>query len=119
MSDREKPQPDDESGEPFALVANADDRKQVKRARALERKQATDVRRSIAAVLQTRDGRVFLRHLLAYCAAYQSIYDDNPVRMAHRSGRQDVGHFVMAACAEADLTHYLLMDKERIQETAR
>jgi hypothetical protein len=85
-----------------ALVANAADEQQVKRA---ARKEA-DVKRQNKAdlrhVLGTEPGRRLIWRILGQCRTFESVFAANPAEAGYRSGQQDVGHAIMAWVGDAD-----------------
>jgi hypothetical protein len=84
-----------------ALVTNASDSRQVKRARKKEREADEDAINDMLAVLAMPAGERTLWRILGYCSTFESIFSPDPVVMAHRAGQQDVGHYVMKAIGEA------------------
>ena len=98
-----------------ALVRNAADKKQIEKAgkqQRLERQRELDY---VRAVVATPAGRAFMWNLLAYCRTFSSVFDPEATSMAFKTGRQDVGHFVMAEISEADPDKFLLMMQESQQ----
>lgn len=92
-----------------ALVKNASDPEDVGRATRRVKTSAKEQRRQVRAVLSTRDGRQVLWRLLEYCRPMGSVFDLHPTSMAHNSGKQDVGHYVVAEITKADPNAYLRM----------
>lgn len=95
-----------------ALVRNAADPKQVKDAKKRETLQRDNELADLRAVLNTLEGRRVLWRILEHTKTFGSIYDESPNRIAFNSGRQDVGHFVMAEINDADASKILTMMQE-------
>lgn len=84
-----------------ALVGNAADPEQVKRAGRKTRDARDGELADLRAVLATESGRRVLWRLLEHCQVFTSIYAEGAQIYAN-AGRQDVGHFVIAAIEAAD-----------------
>lgn len=78
-----------------ALVENAADEQQVAAGKRTEKRTRDRELADLKALLALPEGRRVFWRLLTHCSAFASIYDDNPQRLAHNAGRQDVGHFLM------------------------
>jgi hypothetical protein len=101
-----------------AEVDNASDVEQVtkadRRAKDARAMELNDLR----AVLATKEGRRLLWRLLSHCKAFRSVFDENPLKMGHLSGRQDVGHFIMHEIEKAKPDAFGTMMREHTnQET--
>ncbi len=77
-------------------------RKEIKRLKEIE---------DLRFVLKTTEGRRVFWRLMAHCRVLESIWDGS-AKIHYNSGRQDVGHFVMAEVIQANEDAYLLMMKE-------
>jgi hypothetical protein len=100
------------SGAP--TVKNATDTRQVHHA---ARKDKDRRKRDLAAwraVLGTPEGRLVLWNMLEHCQVFTSIWHPSAL-IHHASGKQDVGHFLMAEITEADEDRLFLMMKEASQ----
>jgi hypothetical protein len=101
-----------------ALVRNAADRKQVSRAekqQRLERERELDV---VRAVMATPEGRMFVWWLLGRFKWGQTVFDENPTKMAFQAGVQNAGNLLMAEVTEAD-DRLLLQMMQESQQRAR
>lgn len=104
-----------------ALVGNAADPEQVKRAgekqQSLRDKELNDLR----VVLSTDAGRRFLWRVIGICAPMKNSFHQESHVMAFNVGMAEVGRIVLDDAMEASLEQFLLMfregrrdDKERI-----
>lgn len=94
-----------------ALVKNAADASQVKKAenRLMNgRQRELD---DLKMVLSTGEGRRFYWRLLSACKTFESIWESS-AKIHYNSGRQDFGHFLLAELSEADEDAYFKMVKE-------
>jgi hypothetical protein len=94
-----------------ALVRNAADPAQVRRAARKADDTEADKRARLRAVLQTALGRAAMWDLLERAGVFRSIYDTS-ARIHYNAGRQDFGHELMAALLDADEHAYLAMEAE-------
>lgn len=94
-----------------ALVRNASDASQVKRAARLEADGEEQKRARLQAVLQTPHGRAAMWDLLESAGVFRSIYHASAL-IHYNAGRQDFGHELMARLLEADEAGYLVMEQE-------
>jgi hypothetical protein len=72
--------------------------KQEQKAKEVRRQELNDIR----TVLSSVSGRRLVWRLLESCNTFSSIYSEEPLLMARLSGKQDLGHFLMAEIVEAD-----------------
>lgn len=94
-----------------AVVRNAGDSAQVKRAERAD-KRALDRQLAVTrAVMSTLDGREFLRNQLEILGVFKSIWRAN-AEIHYLAGRQDAGHELMALLVQADEVAYLQMEAE-------
>ncbi len=105
--------------EPRALVANAGDEQQVARATRKEKITRAQQLADLQAVLALPAGRRLLWRVLGHCHVFASVYDDVVPRMAHQSGRQDVGHFLMHEIEAAQPDAFLTMMQEHARQEQR
>ncbi len=96
-----------------ALVKNAGDRDQVKKAAKKEKSQDEWNLEDIRHVMRDPLGRRFIWRLLGkeYCKTFESIYE-NSARIHYNAGRQDIGHKLLAEVIAADEQAYLQMQLE-------
>lgn len=94
-----------------ALVKNAADPQQVKRAQRKERDQQARFLGALKGVLQTPEGRIVCREWIQRAGVYQSIWRPSE-EIHYLSGIQDFGHRLMADCILADEDLYELMERE-------
>jgi hypothetical protein len=94
-----------------AVVRNAADPRQVKRAERLDRDSAAMFTGNLREVLATPAGRLVLWELVARAGVYKSIWTPNS-EIHYRAGRQDYGHELLASILEADEQLYELMERE-------
>ena len=99
-----------------SLVRNMSSEKQVQRATLTEKARAEALRNARARIASTEYGRMErLDFLDEICSCFKSIYDSDPVAMAYKAGKQDVGHRAMADMEDADPNWLALAMKERRQ----
>ena len=83
-------------------MSDYSDPKDVARAEQTEkliRKQELD---DIKTVLANASGRRLIWKLLSKCNVYGSIFDSDNSTMCYLSGKQDLGHFLVAEITQAD-----------------
>ncbi len=90
---------------------NAADRRQVEGKRSVNKRDAAARLAAWRTVLALPEGRLLLWELLEHCSVFTSIMDPSSNIYAN-AGRQDVGHYVMARCAQADEYKMFLMMTE-------
>lgn len=101
-----------------ALVKNAADPQQVRRAARKETDVAADRATRLQAVLQTTLGRAALWDLLEDAGVFRSIWSPS-AEIHYRAGRQDFGHELMARIIDADEHAFLAMEAEARQRKRR
>lgn len=101
-----------------ALVGNAADSEQVEKASKREKITRRTQLEDLRAVLSTKSGRRFVWRLLEHCRTFESIFSPNDAIMAHGSGSQDVGHFLMAEIVQAQPEALITMMKAKHEELA-
>lgn len=94
-----------------AMVKNAADPKQVKRAANKEQFKKDNERSDLSKVLETPEGRRVMWRLLEHCKVFGSVWDPSS-RIHYYAGKQDVGHFLMAEIVDAGEDYLLAMMKE-------
>lgn len=94
-----------------ALVKNAADENQVKSARNKTDREREQQIADLKFLLSTAQGRRYLWRLLEHCHVFGSIWRPS-AEIHHLSGKQDVGHFVLAEITEANADSFLTMMKE-------
>ena len=97
---------------PRALVANMADEEQVKSGAAAAKTEAERDAEAWRAVLGTVDGRRVLWKVLAHCGVHATPYALEPVAMAFKVGKQDVGHFLTLSIETADSEALFQMMRE-------
>lgn len=93
------------------MTKNAADEEQVKQAKSREKGFRERELNDIRYILQSPQGRRFIWKLLTHCKVFESIWSGSAL-IHHNSGRQDVGHFVMAEIVAANEDAFLQMMKE-------
>lgn len=89
-------------------TSNYDDIKQRREDEEIIRtKELNDIK----SVLAHAHGRRWLWKILAHCKTFESIWEPS-AKIHYNSGRQDVGHFLMAEVSEADENLLFKMMKE-------
>lgn len=96
-----------------ALVGNAADKDQIRKARLTIKRKAVLDAAALRAVLETRDGRDVIWRLLEHCRIHESCYNRDAMAMANLAARQDVGHAVMKWVVELNPEFYFTMMRER------
>lgn len=99
-----------------ALVRNAADPEQVKRAKDVVKYSRDDELNDWRAVLGTPEGRRVLWRVLEQCNTNKSIFAADHGTISYRAGWQDAGHYLMAEINEAEPRAFLRMiqDANRI-----
>ena len=64
----------------------------------VRRQELNDIR----TVLSNASGRRFIWRVLGECKAFGSVFDSDNSYMCFLSGKQDLGHFLMAEITQAD-----------------
>jgi DNA-binding GntR family transcriptional regulator len=98
-----------------ALVGNATDREQVKRAGRKEKDRRAQELQDLKDLLASAAGRRVIWRMLAHCGVFASTYDHSGSRSAYNSGMQDTGHFILAEVNEADpdaFTKMMIEDRQ-------
>lgn len=98
-----------------ALVKNAADPAQVRAAGKREQKNSEQHRDDLRQLLKQDYGRRFIWKILTHCGVFESIW--HPSALIHyNSGRQDVGHWLLAQVNDAQLDAILIMMTENAKE---
>lgn len=100
-------------------VVNAADPKQVKRAGRIEKEREASFLDGLREVMGTAAGRALVWQLIGRTKVYSSVFDRDAGVMAYLSGRQDVGHELLASAIECDATLYLDMEREARERDVR
>ena len=85
---------------------------QVSRDTALAAEVAGEELNMVASVLNTYEGRWFVWNLLSACGVYDDGFDLNPLEMARRSGRRQIGLATLQNCLTANPNVYNMMRRE-------
>ena len=104
-----------------ALVRNAADPQQVRRAARKEADAEAMLLAGLKELQATPTGRFVFRSLLERLGVFRSVWE-NSARIHYNAGRQDAGHELMALLVQADENAYELMEREaraRSQKQAR
>lgn len=83
-----------------AMVKNAASEKQVSKAKKKESYNRDKYLNDLEVVLSTQEGQRVIWDLLEKCGTFSSIWESS-ARIHYRSGKQDLGHELMADIAEA------------------
>lgn len=110
MADRDERVAADEDDD--ALVTNASDHRQLKKARKTEKNQRDDELNDLRVLIGTPEGRRFLWRVLNRCHIFESAFNDNAVTMAFLVGEDNVGKFLLAEIIEADPRALMLLMSE-------
>jgi len=101
-----------------AMVGNAADPKQVKRAKQKERLAEKRAQDDLATVLSTVQGRRYLWGLLADCGVFRLSYIPGALPQTEfNEGRRSIGLKTMAAIHELDPALYVKMAHEASNDT--
>jgi len=95
-----------------ALVRNAADADQVKRATRKERQRHTFQLAALQAVMETEAGRIVMWDLLERAGIYRTVFAPDSGSVYYQAGRQDFGHELLKLLLDAGEESYLLMEKE-------
>lgn len=94
-----------------ALVRNASDPQQVKRAKYKERYNRKDEIKDMTELLQDARFRKFIWRYLDFCGVYRSSWSPGP-EIHFNEGRRDVGLKLMTDIQESDPESLIIMMKE-------
>lgn len=97
---------EEENGAPWAMVGNAADPEQVKKAEKKELRGRDQELNDWSATFDTPQRRRILRKILAYCGVHHTVLGPNDSVTNFNAGKQDVGHFIEAQILEADPNIY-------------
>lgn len=86
----------------------SDDEKKVK-------KKDPDIL-AVANIMRTEEGRGFIFRQLQSDGVFESIFDIDPIKHAHRSGKRDSGLRLDRVVRESDPDNYIKMIQENIDE---
>lgn len=93
-------------------VRNAADENQVRNAAEKESLRREQELADLREILGTPAGKRVIWRFLAHCGTFESIWEPS-AKIHYLSGKQDVGHFLMAEIVEAMPEALLEMMKER------
>jgi hypothetical protein len=102
-----------------ALVGNAADPRQVRRAGRIERDRQLALLASLKAVIATGAGRLVMWDLLSRAGMFRSVWDQSGSKVYYNAGRQDFGHELLDLLLQADPALYLQMEREARELEAR
>lgn len=106
---------DEKTQEPPALVRNAADPEQVKKAGQTQKQKEAQAKNDLIFVLSSRQGRRMIWRILGYCKLFESIW--RPSAEIHKlAGMQEVGLFLTGEVMRADDEAYFQMMREAKQE---
>ncbi len=94
-----------------ALVKNAADEEQVKEADQKVKSQRDRELSDLRIVLDLPEGRRVFWRILEFCGIHESVWHPSAL-IHHNSGKQDVGHFIMAEIVKADQEFFYQMMRE-------
>lgn len=97
-----------------ALVKNAADADQVKRANEKQENSRDRELADLREVLSSVSGRRFIWRMLERCKVFGTVWDGS-AKIHYNSGQQDIGHWVMAEIGTADEDSLFVMMKEAKQ----
>lgn len=92
-------------------VRNAADPEQVRKAGEKDESRREQEVNDLIALLSCVEGKRFIWRLLSHCGTFESIWEPS-AKIHYLSGRQDVGHFLMAEIVEARPDALIDMMKE-------
>lgn len=95
-----------------SFVDNAADPKQVKNAQKKEKKKELEESEDLRFVMKDQRGRRVIWRILSECGAYHSVFSTNSLVTHYNSGKQDLGHWLMAEATSVDENLYFSMFKE-------
>lgn len=93
---------------------NLSDPKEVKRAQEKEDLKRKQELNDIRTVLSNASGKRFVWRLLAECGTFRTVYSPDHSVMSRLSGKQDLGHFLMAEITNADNNLLLKMMRDNL-----
>lgn len=96
-------------------VKNAGDEQQVKSSRQRDKRVRERELSDLRVTLSTKEGRRFYWRLMSHCGAFRSVWEPS-ARIHYNSGRQDVGHFLLAEVDEAGNELFEKMKNEAKRE---
>jgi hypothetical protein len=101
-----------------ALVRNAADPQQVRRAARKERELEEQFLEALRVATSTPEGRLVFRTLLEKLGVYRSVWEPS-AKIHYNAGRQDAGHELQAYLLQASEEHYDQMEREARFRAAR
>lgn len=102
-----------------ALVGNAGDPQQVRKAKVKARIKDAQRVEDLAFVMNSAQGRRFVWWVLGISGIHESVMRDGKDMASYWSGRQDFGHILQERLVKTVPDSYLLMQTEAIQEEKR
>jgi hypothetical protein len=99
-------------------VKNAADAVQVKAAAEKELRGRERDMNDLRHVLNDVRGRRFVWKLLGHCRTFESIFEAS-AKIHYNSGRQDVGHYLLAEIGEANEEALFVMMRESQKENGK
>lgn len=94
------------------LVKNAASAKQVKASSDKEKRKREAQLEDIRLVLRTIEGRRLIWRIMSECKIFGSVHHPSGSQVYYNSGRQDLGHFLLAEIIESDEQQLFHMMKE-------
>lgn len=93
-------------------ITNTADEVQIEAAAKVEKRKDFLEKDDLKSVLVTLEGRRWLWGLLNHCGVFGTVFSQDQNLMSWRSGRQDVGHWVMSKITEAHEDAFQVMMSE-------
>lgn len=99
-----------------AMVKNAADPKQIKKARELSKAMEHKKEDDLKFILSSPHGRKFLWDLLGWCGLYASPENARGDETQRAIGRQNVARKILSDIVSADESSWILMQQENLKQ---
>lgn len=90
------------------IVTNAADQVQLKEAKKKLYVRSLNEREELTALLNQKTFRKYIWGILGYCGVFESVFGSTE-QIFHNSGKQDVGHKIMADITNANPQAFIQM----------
>lgn len=102
--------------DPKALVGNAEDKEQLRKARSITTNQRLQFEHDLGEMVRTPQGRRFMWDLFRRTRIYESIWHPSAA-IHYNAGQQDIGHEYQGEFVRLYPEQYFLMIKENAHVT--
>lgn len=95
-----------------AVVKNAADKDQVREGKQKELSRRDRELADLRFVLASKEGRRLMWRFIGHCKTFESVCNPSGSITYYNSGKQDVGHYLLAEIGAASEDAFILMMKE-------